>query len=273
MRAPRNADPIPNATTSASFDSGLAMSGRIGISLASTVRRVIDVPATQSSRVVVALAGLDRRDLVLGRGEDRRVDRRQVGLVRLDEQTRGNGRGEADDRDHGADAAEDPARSFPGSAATRAPGRAPRSRRRGPRSRPGIPGRGIRKNGTTSPPAIAPTRVRGQQRARSLAGPFLVVGKERRRRRERDAEHDRDGQDREQRQAHQATERFERAAGRRLVRRDSTSSSPASASAPATIWLPASRRSGSPTRERTTAKTMAPSARPARKVVRIMVNT
>ena len=51
MSAERNAEPIPNATTRARFDSGRAMSGRIGISLASTVRSVIDVPPTHSSGV------------------------------------------------------------------------------------------------------------------------------------------------------------------------------------------------------------------------------
>ena len=43
--------PIPKATTSARVESGRAMSGRIGISLASTVSSVIDVPATHSSGV------------------------------------------------------------------------------------------------------------------------------------------------------------------------------------------------------------------------------
>ena len=51
MRAERKAVPIPNATTSARSDCGRAMSGRIGMSLASTVSRVIDVPATHSSGV------------------------------------------------------------------------------------------------------------------------------------------------------------------------------------------------------------------------------
>ena len=51
MSAERNAEPIPNATTRARSESGRAMSGRIGISLASTVRSVIDVPATHSSGV------------------------------------------------------------------------------------------------------------------------------------------------------------------------------------------------------------------------------
>ena len=73
MSAVRKAVPIPNATTSARFDSGRAISGRTGIRLASTVSRVIDVPATHSSGVDADLAGLDRGDLVLGRVEDRRV--------------------------------------------------------------------------------------------------------------------------------------------------------------------------------------------------------
>ena len=45
--------PIPNATTSARFASGRAMSGRIGMSFASTVSRVIEVPATHSSGVAM----------------------------------------------------------------------------------------------------------------------------------------------------------------------------------------------------------------------------
>ena len=51
MSAERNAEPMPNATTRARSESGRAMSGRIGISLASTVRSVIDVPPTHSSGV------------------------------------------------------------------------------------------------------------------------------------------------------------------------------------------------------------------------------
>ena len=42
---------MPKATTSARFDSGRAISGRIGMSFASTVSRVIDVPPTHSSGV------------------------------------------------------------------------------------------------------------------------------------------------------------------------------------------------------------------------------
>ncbi len=51
ISAPRNAEPIPNATTSAFRAAGRAISGRTGISLASTVSRVMDVPATQSCGV------------------------------------------------------------------------------------------------------------------------------------------------------------------------------------------------------------------------------
>ena len=53
MSAPRYAEPIPNATTSASRLSGRAMTGRTGMSLASIVSSVIDVPATHSSGVKV----------------------------------------------------------------------------------------------------------------------------------------------------------------------------------------------------------------------------
>ncbi len=53
MSAERNAVPMPNATTSARFESGRAMSGRTGMSLASTVSSVIEVPATHSSGVAL----------------------------------------------------------------------------------------------------------------------------------------------------------------------------------------------------------------------------
>ena len=53
ISALRNAEPMPKATTSARVASGRAMSGRIGISFASMVSSVIDVPATQSSGVKV----------------------------------------------------------------------------------------------------------------------------------------------------------------------------------------------------------------------------
>ena len=51
VRAARKAVPIPKATISARFESGRAISGRIGIRFASTVSSVIDVPATHSSGV------------------------------------------------------------------------------------------------------------------------------------------------------------------------------------------------------------------------------
>ena len=44
----RNAEPMPNAIVSSVFESGRRMSGRIGMSFASTVSRVIDVPVTHS---------------------------------------------------------------------------------------------------------------------------------------------------------------------------------------------------------------------------------
>ena len=59
IRAPRNAEPIPNATVAALADSGRSMSGRIGISLASTVSRVMAVPVTHSWAVEVAPAWTD----------------------------------------------------------------------------------------------------------------------------------------------------------------------------------------------------------------------
>jgi hypothetical protein len=43
--------PHPEGPTSARSDSGRAMSGRIGMSFASTVSSVMDVPDTQSSGV------------------------------------------------------------------------------------------------------------------------------------------------------------------------------------------------------------------------------
>ena len=52
ISALRKAVPIPKATTSARSDSGRAISGRIGMSFASTVSRVIDVPPTHSSGVM-----------------------------------------------------------------------------------------------------------------------------------------------------------------------------------------------------------------------------
>ena len=64
ISADRKVDPIPNATVSADSDSGRRISGRIGMSFASTVSSVIDVPVTHSSSGD-DLARLDRRDLVL----------------------------------------------------------------------------------------------------------------------------------------------------------------------------------------------------------------
>ena len=48
MTLERKPEPIPKQTINASFASGRTMSGRITISLASTVRAVIDAPVTHS---------------------------------------------------------------------------------------------------------------------------------------------------------------------------------------------------------------------------------
>ena len=47
ISATRYAEPMPNATTRAVFASGRAISGSTGMSFASTVSSVIDVPVTQ----------------------------------------------------------------------------------------------------------------------------------------------------------------------------------------------------------------------------------
>ena len=88
MSAARNAEPIPNATTRARDAVGRAMSGRIGISLASTVSNVIEVPATQSSGVKVFCPAWT--DAISSSVEANTVgtDRVEIGLVRLDEQPR-----------------------------------------------------------------------------------------------------------------------------------------------------------------------------------------
>ena len=59
ISADRNAEPIPNATVSAVVDSGRSMSGRTGMSFASTVSSVIDVPVTQSSWALIRPAWTD----------------------------------------------------------------------------------------------------------------------------------------------------------------------------------------------------------------------
>ena len=84
MTAARNAEPIPNATVAALLESGRSISGRIGISLASTVSRVIAVPVTNSCLPLV-LAGLDGGDLVLPGLEQGAVHRGDPGDGRVHE--------------------------------------------------------------------------------------------------------------------------------------------------------------------------------------------
>ncbi len=48
FRAARQAEPIPKATVRSVAEVGRRIRGRIGISLMSTVRKVIEVPVTQS---------------------------------------------------------------------------------------------------------------------------------------------------------------------------------------------------------------------------------
>ncbi len=88
MSAARNAEPIPKATTSARDESGRAMSGRIGISFASTVSNVIDVPPTQSSGVKVACPAWT--DAISSSVEAKMLapTGAEIGLVGLDEQAR-----------------------------------------------------------------------------------------------------------------------------------------------------------------------------------------
>ena len=59
MSADRKVEPIPKATVSADSESGRSISGRIGMSLASTVSSVIDVPVTHSSSAAIWPAWTD----------------------------------------------------------------------------------------------------------------------------------------------------------------------------------------------------------------------
>ncbi len=77
MTPDRNAEPIPKATVRALVESGRSISGRIGMSFASTVSRVIEVPVTHSSGYPLTLPAVHGRDLVL-------PARVQLALGRLD---------------------------------------------------------------------------------------------------------------------------------------------------------------------------------------------
>ena len=92
MSADRKAVPIPKATINASFESGRAMSGRIGIILASTVSRVIDVPATHSSGVEWTWPASTVAISSSVGPEDRRRPEGAAGLVRRNEHRRGDRR-------------------------------------------------------------------------------------------------------------------------------------------------------------------------------------
>ena len=154
MSAARNAEPIPNATTRARVESGRAMSGRIGISLASTVRSVIDVPPTHSSGVNLTWPAWT--DAISSSVEAKIVRRPTAG------RPRSAVRAPAGASPIAARQRRRQVRSR-SMAPTRArgcgrPGRrpAPRSRARGARRRAGDPRCGISTNGTIRLPVMAP---------------------------------------------------------------------------------------------------------------------
>ena len=82
------------------------MSGRTGISLASTVSSVIDVPATQSSGVARIWPAWTDAISSSVEAKSRPPFAGDVGLVRLDDQRPGSGRASpTSDHDHRADRA------------------------------------------------------------------------------------------------------------------------------------------------------------------------
>ena len=139
------------------------MSGRIGISLASTVSRVIEVPATHSSRRRPILAGLDRGDLVLAARRASPPVPSMPRLVRVDDDARDARpatttiRTAATARGDGHEVAARP---------TRAPGRSPsagvRERQQDDDRRRAE--RGDEQNGMTKIPMIAPIVFTAEQR-------------------------------------------------------------------------------------------------------------
>ena len=249
MSAARNAEPIPKATTSARVDSGRAMSGRIGISLASTVSSVIDVPATHSSGVKLICpawteaisSSVEAKTLAAGRCD--------VRLVGLDEDARPDRGDDDDDRDQRR--------------------RSPRSSRPAGRGDPAPAERRSRRVAFTSARTATRTRrpeqrdqderhdqaaedradrVRREQSAGAL-GRHAIASSSRSAevRREGDPECDRHGQHDEERRPEQRPEGLDRLARRRGTwPRRGRSTSPAIASAPAMTWLAASSRTGSP---------------------------
>ena len=146
---------MPNATTSARSDSGRAMSGRIGMSLASTVSSVIDVPPTQSSGVArswpawteAISSSRESKSVAAALGDAR--------LVRLDDEPGPGCQDDDEDRD-------DDARAAPSAGAARP---RPEGQRRCPRAAfvsasrttmAGDPIVGISTNGMTRLPMMAP---------------------------------------------------------------------------------------------------------------------
>ena len=99
MSALRKAVPIPNATMSARSDSGRAISGRIGISFASTVSSVMEVPPTHSSGVAPSCPAWTEAissSRTRTGSSPASIDARLVGL---DDEARAQGRREDDDQD------------------------------------------------------------------------------------------------------------------------------------------------------------------------------
>ena len=245
------------------------------MSFASMVSSVIEVPVDPELGRRADLAGLDRRDLVLGRGED--ACRRPMLMYAAPGWTRTPGLTAvttiAEDHDRTiAMTAADGA----GPAAGRAAGRALRRRARADTrssdgdpaltrgqaaTRTGDPSSGISTNGTSRLPAIAPDRVRpraGRPDPRRRARPRQAASAD-------DAGNatpsarSSPGRTTSSDEPSSATERVERLVRRRCwgATEDEDKAERSRATA-ATIWLAASSRIGSPSRVRRTAKSTAP---------------
>ena len=202
------------------------------MSLASTVSSVIDVPATQSSGRRADLAGLDRRDLVLGRGEERPVlARRCRPRSAARRAPAGRRASPTSDHDHRADRQR---RQRPSAATIDARGPMPSATLPTARTTM-IAGEPMRRHQHERDEQAADDRadrVDREQRPGFAAGGAGVVAEQDRRGREGDAQHDRHGQDDEQRRPEQRLEGLDRLArGRAPAGWPMTKTSPSSTSA------------------------------------------
>ncbi len=246
------------------------MSGRIGIILASTVSRVIEVPATHSSGVewtwpasTVAISSSAVAKIV----RPARRSRASFGETRTPgSRTRRRSRQPTTTATAvmpARVAAGPPARASMRASRARSPLRSPTLTSARSAAAWGEPSGGIRRNGTRKLPVMAPTVLTARKRAGAPAGVLADPAAAAWSCRERQAEHDRRQQhDRDATSAIEGADGVEGLARVRVGRVAMNATRPNRTSAPTSTWLAARKRAGFAIRGRMRVNSSAPIARP-----------